>query len=351
MKKTIAISLTVSILVMTLGAYAFWNYMPLFPIVKLFGGELLGTTLTDISSSDKMKDFPTVYNANLAAINAGKMEISTTTLPLITTLSGLTTAGSLATIGTIGTGAWAADVIPIAYGGTGSSTLTAYTVLLGNGTSAMDGVVSLGTTDQVLTSNGAGAKPTWQSTAVDETAAYTWTGNHIWNTGTTVFNGFSTMADVVFASTTAPTPTADQHVANKAYVDGTLIGIIASDTLRDSADTERSKTDDASWTKVKEFEVFADGEYRVVFDYKDVGANPSSYRVYRNGVAYGTNVSTTNTSYQTDTEDLIFGGGDSVELWYNTIGVSTDTAYVRNFRLYYDIGVRAIADVGTLITD
>ena len=209
--------ITVSAFITAVSLFGAYNYLP-FPVDKL-GEQMLGTSVTEISSTDKMKDFPTTYNANLAAINAGKMEISTTTLPLITTLSGLTTAGSLATVGTIGTGAWAADVIPIAYGGTGSSTLTAYTVLLGNGTSAMDGVVSLGTSDQVLTSNGAGAKPTWQSTAVDETAAYTWTGNHIWNTGTTVFNGFSTMADVVFASTTAPTPTADQHVANKGYVD------------------------------------------------------------------------------------------------------------------------------------
>jgi len=49
---------------------------------------------------------------------------------------------------------------PVSAGGTGSTTLTANNVLLGNGTSALQ-VVAPGTTGNVLTSNGT----TWQSTA------------------------------------------------------------------------------------------------------------------------------------------------------------------------------------------
>jgi hypothetical protein len=51
-------------------------------------------------------------------------------------------------------------VIPVSEGGTGSSTLTANNVLLGNGTSALQ-VVAPGTNGNVLTSNGT----TWTSTA------------------------------------------------------------------------------------------------------------------------------------------------------------------------------------------
>ena len=49
---------------------------------------------------------------------------------------------------------------PVSAGGTGSTTLTANNVLLGNGTSALQ-VVAPGTSGNVLTSNGT----TWQSTA------------------------------------------------------------------------------------------------------------------------------------------------------------------------------------------
>jgi len=49
---------------------------------------------------------------------------------------------------------------PVSAGGTGSTTLTANNVLLGNGTSALQAVAP-GTTGNVLTSNGT----TWQSTA------------------------------------------------------------------------------------------------------------------------------------------------------------------------------------------
>ena len=48
---------------------------------------------------------------------------------------------------------------PVSAGGTGSTTLTANNVLLGNGTSALQ-VVAPGTAGNVLTSNGT----TWQST-------------------------------------------------------------------------------------------------------------------------------------------------------------------------------------------
>lgn len=59
----------------------------------------------------------------------------------------------------------AADTIGVANGGTGRTSHTAYAVLCGGTTStgAQQSVASVGTSGQVLTSNGAGALPTFQS--------------------------------------------------------------------------------------------------------------------------------------------------------------------------------------------
>lgn len=52
--------------------------------------------------------------------------------------------------------------ISVTYGGIGTTTLTQYAVLLGNDAGAITPVSGLGTSGQVLTSNGAAAAPTWQ---------------------------------------------------------------------------------------------------------------------------------------------------------------------------------------------
>ena len=56
------------------------------------------------------------------------------------------------------------DPIEVSSGGTGASTLTAYAVTCGGTTStgAIQSIASVGTADQVLTSNGAAALPTFQ---------------------------------------------------------------------------------------------------------------------------------------------------------------------------------------------
>lgn len=55
--------------------------------------------------------------------------------------------------------------LAVADGGTGASSFTAYALLCGNGTSALQPVASLGTAGQVLTSNGAGALPSFQNSS------------------------------------------------------------------------------------------------------------------------------------------------------------------------------------------
>lgn len=65
--------------------------------------------------------------------------------------------------------------LPVAGGGTGVASLTAYSVICGGttGTGAVQSVSGLGTSGQVLTSNGAAALPTWQNAPSGGSGAWT----------------------------------------------------------------------------------------------------------------------------------------------------------------------------------
>lgn len=80
-----------------------------------------------------------------------------------------TWAGStnITTLGTISTGTWNGSTIDAAHGGTGRTSHTAYAVICGgtSSTNPQQNVSGLGSAGQILTSNGAGALPTWQDAA------------------------------------------------------------------------------------------------------------------------------------------------------------------------------------------
>lgn len=82
-----------------------------------------------------------------------------------TTLAANVVTSSLTTVGTIGTGVWQGTPVTVPFGGTGDASFTAYSVLCGGTTStgALQNVSGVGTSGQVLTSNGAAALPTWQT--------------------------------------------------------------------------------------------------------------------------------------------------------------------------------------------
>lgn len=87
---------------------------------------------------------------------------------------------ALVTTGTIGTGTWEATDVGAAHGGTGRSSHTAYAVICGGTTStaAQQSIASVGSSGEVLTSNGAGALPTFQAGGSgDVTAAANMTDN------------------------------------------------------------------------------------------------------------------------------------------------------------------------------
>src|SRR3990167_2366546 len=135
----------------------------LFSLDAWFGQQRFGA-FTDITSTDNLADFPTVYNANLDKT----IEVGTTSVVSITTLSGLTSASSLATVGTITTGTWSADVIAVNKNGTGTTSPTSDQVILGNGSSGLKVVNGFGTSGQFLTSNGVSTAPTWQTSRSEE---------------------------------------------------------------------------------------------------------------------------------------------------------------------------------------
>src|SRR3990167_7062162 len=163
MIKNISISIVVCVFLFV----AFVNLpASLFSIRQYFTDASFGSTLTNISSTDNLADFPTVYNANQTALNNDKIEVSTTTLPNLTTLL------NLASVGTITTGTWSADAIAVSKGGTGTTSPTSNLVMLGNGSSGLKTVNGFGTSGQFLTSNGDATAPSWTTSSLDLAANY-----------------------------------------------------------------------------------------------------------------------------------------------------------------------------------
>jgi hypothetical protein len=125
----------------------------------------------------------------LAIANGGTGSTSTTYCSLTTNVTGTlpianggtgsaSTAYCSLTTNVTGT-------LPVANGGTGATTQTAYAVLCGGTTStgAYQSIASVGTSGQILTSNGAGALPTFQAAG----------------------GGFASGTVMLFAQTAAPT--------------------------------------------------------------------------------------------------------------------------------------------------
>lgn len=143
--------------------------------------------------------------------------------PTIDVASTYVGQNTITTLGTVTTGTWNGSTIAVANGGTGKTTLTAFRILLGNGTSPITEVPGVGTSGQVLTSNGLSTPPTWQNptggtvaasavtynnatsglsatnvqAAIDEVVAETITP---WVSYTPTFTNFGTVSDVYFES-------------------------------------------------------------------------------------------------------------------------------------------------------
>ncbi len=103
--------------------------------------------------------------AGLATGNNGILITSSGGIPSISSTLPSAVQGNITALGTIASGVWNGTAINVAHGGTGLSTATAYAVLCGGTTATgpFQSIASVGTTGQVLTSNGPGALPTFQA--------------------------------------------------------------------------------------------------------------------------------------------------------------------------------------------
>jgi hypothetical protein len=125
-------------------------------------------------------------------------------------------------------------------------------------------------------------------------------------------------------------------------VAGSYCTTVASDTLRLSADTERS-TNSMSFIKVKEIRVGRTGIYRVSYELRSPSGIAAIGRIYRNGLPYGSERTVSGGSYSKFTEDLFFRAGDLVQLYIRS-GDYLTTIFTRNFRIYYDLDAAVSTD-------
>lgn len=123
---------------------------------------------------------------------------------------------------------------------------------------------------------------------------------------------------------------------------------VAGSILYSSANTERTSSA-TSYTSIKSFTVGMGGQYRIKFDLRIQigGIGDTAYgRIYKNGVALGTEQTDTSGTYSTKTEDLAtFSPGDVIALYVKTSNAG-NLCVVKNFQLYvsqYD-GISATTD-------
>jgi hypothetical protein len=118
-----------------------------------------------------------------------------------------------------------------------------------------------------------------------------------------------------------------------------LINKVASANVRNSHDAEATSTS-ATYVKVKTITLSKGliGQQRFLFDIKtsNAGVDVAYGKIYRNGVALGTEQSDTTGSYVTKSEDLTqtWLPNDTCELWVKIANASTVS--VQNFRIDYD---------------
>lgn len=118
-----------------------------------------------VGTSGSATDNFTLYQPTSpdGTVRLGVGNSGATTLDAVT----VTSAGNMTVAGSISATSFSStsSPIPVSSGGTGVASTTAYAVLCGGTTStaALQSVSGVGTTGQVLTSNGAGALPTFQS--------------------------------------------------------------------------------------------------------------------------------------------------------------------------------------------
>jgi hypothetical protein len=151
------------------------------------------------------------------------------------TLAANVVTSSLTTVGTITTGTWNGSVIAPAQGGTGLATLTAHSVLLGEGTSNV-AFATIGTSGRLLIDQGAGADPSFNAVSGDGTMANSGAIT-ITKTNGTSFSALATTTAGTGVATWIATPSFSN--LNSALTGDSAAGLAATQTLTNKRITKR----------------------------------------------------------------------------------------------------------------
>lgn len=209
-------------------------------------------TSTFLMSANNLSDLPNkvIARANLGVAIGTNVEAWSAILDQISAGTWLG-ADSITTLGTIAFGAWHGSTVDVPFGGTGNTTFTAFSVICAGSTAtgALQNVSGVGSSNQVLVSNGPGVLPSWQNvpgltgsalTKSDDTnvtltlggspttallAATSltlgWTGQLGLTRGGTNANLTASNGGIVYSNATALAILAGTATANQALLSGT----------------------------------------------------------------------------------------------------------------------------------
>lgn len=139
----------------------------------------------------------------------------------------------------------------------------------------------------------------------------------------------------------ATTPTAGDAATSKTYVNS-FFTYTASDNLISSSDSEvaTASSSQATPRKIKETKIWIPGVLRIKFSLRALSGGTSYGQIYKNGSAFGTERSTSDSGFTEYSEDLTFAAGDLVQLYFWGTQASANGA--KEWRIYADSSVNPI---------
>lgn len=226
--------ITDMILVAAEDGNAFYEFVDTsFATMVIFGQKGTGTVNPGLQNNipyyaangNTLSPLSNLANAILAT-NGSSLPGLTQTLPTAV-------QANISTLGTVGNGVWNATPVTVPFGGSGASTFTAYSVLCAGttATGSFQHVSGVGSSGQILTSNGAAALPTWQNPAGSGTVNSGLQNQLAYYAadGTTV-SGLTSIASGILITSGLGVPSISQTLPSAVQGNITALGVIASGT-------------------------------------------------------------------------------------------------------------------------